>query len=207
MEITAKSGVTFMPEQPSAEKQYSDKEIVSLFLERSEKALSAVSRKYGEYCSTVAMGILKDAQDAEECVNDAWLKAWECIPPQKPHNLGGFLAKIVKNISLNRYRHSHTQKRGGGELPIVLNELNECVIPSGADVTDKLENELLTDAVNEFLKAQPRDKRDVFVLRYWYCLSISEVAEKTGLRRNTVSVELTRMRRLLLRFLEEKELL
>lgn len=205
MEISIKSGVKFVQEKKVPE-EYSDKEIISLFLERNEKALSAVSSKYGSYCGAVAKSILNNAQDAEECVNDTWLKVWETIPPQRPNNLGGFLAKIVKNISLNRYRYSRSQKRGGGEMPLVLNELNECVAHSG-DVEKTVENEIVVEAVNEFLKTQPQDKRDIFVLRYWYCLSVSEIAEKMGVRRNTVSVVLSRTRRMLFRFLDKKELL
>lgn len=177
----------------TAPENLSDGEIITLFFERNEKALSAVSRKYGNYCGAVVRSIIKNPQDVEECLNDTWLKTWESIPPAKPKNLGGFLAKIAKNLSLNRYEHSHAGKRGGGEIPLVLDELSECVADKN-DVEKAFEQKVLTDAVNDFLRTLPRDKRDVFVLRYWYCLSVAEIADKTGLSRGSVSVSLTRTR-------------
>lgn len=181
----------------------SDHEIVSLFYERNERALSAVTAKYGRYCGAVVGGILSDPQDAEECLNDTWLKAWESIPPHKPRNLGGFLAKLAKNISLNRYERSHAKRRGGGELPLVLEELAECVADKN-DVEKTYENKLLSEAVNSFLKTLPRDKRDIFVLRYWYCLSVNEIAANIGApTKNSVAVTLSRTRRALVKYLEK----
>lgn len=182
-----------------------DGEIITLFFERNEKALSAVSRKYGNYCGAVVRSIIKNPQDVEECLNDTWLKTWESIPPAKPKNLGGFLAKIAKNLSLNRYEHSHAGKRGG-EIPLVLDELSECVADKN-DVEKAFEQKVLTDAVNDFLRTLPRDKRDVFVLRYWYCLSVAEIADKTGLSRGSVSVSLTRTRRKLAAHLKKADLI
>lgn len=205
MEICIRSGVTFMRSETAPE-NLSDDEIITLFFERNEKALSAVSRKYENYCGTVVRSIIKNPQDAEECLNDTWLKTWESIPPARPKNLGGFLAKIAKNISLNRYEHSRAKKRGGGELPLVLDELSECVADK-SDVEKTFEQKVLTDAVNEFLRTLPRDKRDVFVLRYWYCLSVAEIANKTGLSRGSVSVSLTRSRRKLAAYLKKAGLI
>lgn len=205
MEICIKSGVTFMRSETAPE-NLSDGEIITLFFERNEKALSAVSRKYGNYCGAVVRSIIKNPQDVEECLNDTWLKTWESIPPAKPKNLGGFLAKIAKNLSLNRYEHSHAGKRGGGEIPLVLDELSECVADKN-DVEKAFEQKVLTDAVNDFLRTLPRDKRDVFVLRYWYCLSVAEIADKTGLSRGSVSVSLTRTRRKLAAHLKKADLI
>lgn len=205
MEICIKSGVTFMRSETTPEDP-DDGEIITLFFERNEKALSAVSRKYGGYCGAVARSILKDPQDAEECLNDTWLKAWESIPPARPRNLGGFLAKIAKNISLNRYEHLHADKRGGSEVPLVLDELSECVADKN-DVEKAFEQKVLTNAINDFLRTLPRDKRDVFVLRYWYCLSVAEIADKTGLSRGSVSVSLTRTRRKLAAHLKKADLI
>lgn len=205
MDICIKSGVTFMHEESTPE-NLSDKEIVSMFFERNEKALFAVSRKYGNYCGAVVQSILKNPQDAEECLNDAWLKAWESIPPERPRNLGGFLVKIAKNISLNRYERSHAKKRGSGEIPLVLDELSECVADK-SNVEKAFEQKLLTNAVNDFLKTLPREKRDIFVLRYWYCLSVAQIAEKVGLSRNSAAVTLSRTRRSLVAYLKKRELL
>lgn len=205
MEICIKSGVRFVQIE-SAPKLLSDSEIVALFFERSETALSAVSRKYEPYCAAVVRSIIKNPQDAEECLNDIWLKVWESIPPARPNNLGGFLAKIAKNISINRYHSSRAGRRGGGELPTVLEELSECVRDKN-DVEEAFEQKLLTDAINEFLGTLPRDKRDVFVLRYWYCLSAADIAEKTGLSRANVSVTLSRTRHKLAAHLKKLDLI
>ena len=205
MDIVAKSGVKFTQEEETPE-ILSDKEIVSLFNERDEKALSAVSRKYGSYCGTVVRSILKDPQDAEECLNDTWLRAWESIPPEKPRNLGGFLVTIAKNISLTRYKLMRAEKRGSGEIPLVLDELSECVAGNGS-VERVFEQKLLTDAVNEFLRTLSPEKRDIFVLRYWYCLPVAEIARKVGLNRSNTSVILSRTRRGLIAYLKKKELL
>ena len=205
MDIVAKGGVTFKQEEKTPE-NLSDNEIISLFNERDEKALSAVSLKYGSYCGAVVRSILKDPQDEEECLNDTWLKAWESIPPESPHNLGGFLVKIAKNISLNRYSQSHAKKRGGGELPLVLDELSECLADKN-NVEKTFEQKLLTDAVNEFLQTLSPEKRDIFVLRYWYCLPVAELARKMGISRSSAAVSLTRTRRSLTAYLKKKELL
>lgn len=205
MDICIKGEAEYTRDEKASE-VLSDGEIVSLFFERDEKALAAVSRKYGNYCGTVVRSILKDPQDAEECLNDTWLKAWESIPPEKPHNLGGFLMKLAKNISLNRYKQSHAQKRGGGELPLVLDELAECV-PDTNNIERVFEQKLLTSAVNEFLRTLSAEKRDIFVLRYWYCLPVAEIAHKVGTSRNNVSVILMRTRRGLTEYLKQKELL
>ncbi len=202
MEICIKSGVRSLPEN-TLSVELSDAEIVSLFFERDEKALSAVSRKYGSYCGAIVRNILKNHEDTEECLNDTWFKAWESIPPAKPRNLGGFLAKIAKNLSLNRYNRSHTDKRGGGELPLVLEELEGCVADSG-NVEQTYERKVLVGAVNDFLRTLSREKRDMFVLRYWYCISVSDIAGKMGFSRGNVSTTLTRTRRALYAYLEKR---
>lgn len=181
----------------------SDAEIVSLFQARDETAISAVCRKFGSYCGTVVKGILTNPQDAEECLNDTWMKAWESIPPHEPTNLGAFLATLAKNISLNRYRETHAKKRGCGEISLVLEELTEC--SSHSNVEKAYEHKLLVEAVNDFLRSLPSDKRDIFVLRYWFCLSTKEIAKKIGaLNKNSVSVTLLRTRRALAKYLKKQ---
>lgn len=206
MEICIKSGEVFMQEKTISKEQLSDKEIISLFFDRDERAIAAVCGKYGGYCNTVAANILNNPQDAEECVNDTWLKAWETIPPEKPRNLGGFLAKIVKNLCLNRLEYHRAKKRGCGEIPLVLDELKECL--SDANSVEKTyENKVLTDAINDFLKTLSREKRDMFVLRYWYCLPVAKVAELVGVSRNNAATTLSRTRRSLMQYLEKRRLL
>lgn len=182
-----------------------DKEITEMFFNRDEQAISAAEERYGGYCYAVAKNILQSDQDAEEVVADALYKAWESIPPHKPDNLPGYLAKIAKNISLNRYAESHAQKRGGGQLPLILEELTECV-SKGDNVEKAVEQKEITAAINGFLARLPRKKRDIFVLRYWYCLSISEISDKTGERENTVAVTLLRLRNKLYEHLEKRGL-
>ncbi|MBD5384600.1 MAG: sigma-70 family RNA polymerase sigma factor [Ruminococcaceae bacterium] len=173
-----------------------------LFFDRDENAISAVSLKYGKYILTVAMNVLGNFQDAEESVNDALLHAWENIPPASPKNLGGYLAKITKNISLNRYRQAHTEKRGG-ELAKIYSELDESI--SGSDNVERnYENKELLAAVNTFLGKLPANKRDIFVLRYWYCMNLSDLAARVGMTENRLSVELFRTRQKLVKYLQKR---
>ena len=200
-ELINAAGFEDVPEPAVYEK--TDSEIIELFNSRNEKAISAASSKYGRYCSAVAMNILGNRQDAEECLNDALLKAWESIPPAKPDNLAGYLAKITKNISLNRYRSAHTEKRGSGGLDSVYEELSECV-PDKNNIERNYEQKELIEAINAFLAKLPADKRDIFVLRYWYCMSVSEVAAKVGISENRTAVELFRTRKKLVKHLEKR---
>lgn len=187
---------------PNFSGRRTDGEIIALFFERDETALSAVNSKYGRYISAVAMNVLGDFQDAEECVNDALFQAWENIPPASPENLAGYLAKIVKNISLNRYRQAHTKKRGGKIAKIYL-ELDETI--SGSDNVERnYENKELLNAVNTFLGKLPTNKRDIFVLRYWYCMNLSDLAARVGMTENRLAVELFRTRQKLVKYLQKR---
>lgn len=180
-----------------------DGEIIHLFLERSENAILAVDKKYRKYCIAVAMNILNDRQDADECFNDALLKLWESIPPQKPDNLPGFLAKITKNISLNRYEKLHAAKRGNGEMPLIWDELSECV-PDKSNVERHFEQKELLNEINAFLKKLSRTKRDIFVLRYWYCMSVTELSGRLGITENNAAVTLLRLRKRLMEHLQKR---
>lgn len=200
-EIINTAGFEDVPGLTSCEK--SDNEIIELFNSRDEKAISAASSKYGRYCTAIAMNILGNRQDAEECLNDTLLKAWESIPPAKPDNLPGYLAKIAKNISLNRYRSSHTEKRGSGGIDSVYEELSECV-PDKNSIERSYEHKELIEAINVFLAKLAADKRDIFVLRYWYCMSVSEVAARVGVSENRAAVELFRTRKRLVKHLEKR---
>ena len=180
-----------------------DSEIIELFFARDEKAISAANEKYGKYCAAVAMNILKNREDSEECVNDALLKAWDSIPPERPRNLAGFLAKITKNISLNRYNIENAQKRGGGEVPLIFDELSEC-IPDKSDVERSYEQMELIAAVKDFMKTLPDAKRNLFLLRYWYCMSVSEAAKRVNISDNNAAVTLQRIRKKLLKYLQKR---
>lgn len=180
-----------------------DAKIVQLYWERDEQAIPATAAKYGNYCTSIAKNILGSPEDAEECVNDAYLNAWNSIPPNRPSILSAFLGKIVRNVSLNRYKHNAADKRGGGELPVVLDELSDLV--SGKDdVEQEMDRKELVKAMDGFLGSLSPDKRSIFVSRYWYTNSVSEIAERHGMTAGAVSMTLNRLRLKLHNYLLER---
>lgn len=180
-----------------------DAKIVQLYWDRDEQAIPATAAKYGSYCTSIAKSILGSAEDAEECVNDTYWNAWNAMPPNRPSVLSAFLGKIVRNVSLNRYRHNTADKRGGGELPVVLDELAELV--SGRDdVEQALDRRELVKAIDDFLDSLPKRKKTIFVRRYWYFDSISAIAARFGMTENNVSVTLNRLRTRLHDYLLER---
>lgn len=181
-----------------------DKEIVQLFFDRDERAVSEASTKYDRYCRTVAGNILVSKEDIDECVNDAFLNAWNSIPPNKPENLATYLGKLARNLSFNRYNAEHTQKRGSGEIPLILDELEELVSGKENLEGEIIQNELIEE-INTFLKKLPSDKRFIFVRRYWYSDSIEMIAKKLGRSVNSISVSLNRIRKDLKGYLAERE--
>ncbi|MCM1298910.1 MAG: sigma-70 family RNA polymerase sigma factor [Firmicutes bacterium] len=183
-----------------------DEEIIEMFFRRDENGIAAAEQKYGSYCIAVAKSILNNDQDAEEVAADTWYRAWETIPPERPRNLGGYLAKIAKNLSLNRYDKARTAKRGGGQIPLIYDELSD-VLSKSESVERAVEQMEIASALNNFLSKLPSKKRNIFVLRYWYCLSISEIAAKTGDRENTVTVTLLRLRNKLCEYFKKEGLI
>lgn len=182
---------------------FDDSEIIRRFLERDETALSAVSGKYGSYCSAIARNILGNEQSAEECVNDTLMRLWETIPPDRPGYLPAFIGKIVRNLALNAVRAANALKRGGGELDAVLDEIGELVSHSDP-VEEAAERHELMAAVNDFLGTLPENKQMVFVLRYWHCESISEIAACVGMSQSNVSNVLKRGRKKLMDYLNKR---
>jgi len=180
-----------------------DYEIIELYLKRDEQAIIESQNTYGAYCYKIADNILHNHEDAEECVNDTWLRTWNLVPPQRPNYLSLFLGKITRNLSFNRYKHNTAEKRGGGELPLVLDELSELV--SGTeDVGREVEYHELVKALNQFLQGLPMEKRMIFVRRYWYTDSVSEIANRFGMKEGTVSMTLNRLRNRLRNYLLER---
>ena len=180
-----------------------DKDIVELYWERDQRAISATSEKYGCYCKSIAVSILGNSEDAEECVNDTYLNSWNSIPPHKPSMLSTFLGKIVRNLSFNKYRRIHSQKRGGHDMPLILDELSEIV--SGSEtVEDELIKSELVKEINSFITSLSEDKRYIFIRRYWYSDSIGDIAENCGKTVNSISVELNRIRSRLRSYLTER---
>lgn len=171
-----------------------DEQIVQLYWDRDQQAIPVTAEKYGKYCATIARNILENREDVEECLNDTWLGAWDSMPPHRPRTLPVFLGKITRNLSFSRFRRDHAEKRGGGELPLVLDELDECV--SGqSSVEDEYDRKELLEAINEFLDALPREKQVIFVCRYWYADCVGDIAARLGMTESHVSMTLTRLRR------------
>ena len=180
-----------------------DAKIVQLYWNRDEQAISATADKYGNYCTFIAGNILGNNEDAEECVNDTYLHAWNSMPPHRPNILSAFLGKITRNLSINRYKHNTADKRGGGELPMVLDEISELV--SGKDdIENEIEYKELLDAINTFLGTLSVKKRCIFVRRYWYFDNVSYIASRFGVTENNVSVTLNQIRHKLHNYLLER---
>ena len=180
-----------------------DTAIIALYWDRNEQAIPATADKYGNYCASIARNILTSPEDVEECVNDTYLGAWNAMPPHKPTLLSAFLGKITRNLSFNRYKRNHADKRGGNEIPAVLEELAGCV--SGKeDIVLMFERKELVAAINDFLETLSPQKRGVFVCRYWYADSISDIVARYGMGYSAVTTLLNRLRIQLRTFLTDR---
>lgn len=182
-----------------------DAMIVDLYWQRSEDAIPETAKKYGGYCRSIARNILSDPQDTEECVNDAWLGAWNSMPEHRPQQLAPYLARLTRWISLNRLDERLRLKRGGGEPGLALEELSE-TLDSGADTEREVERRELCAAINRFLDTLALTERRVFLARYWYFLPIGDIAVRCSFSQSKVKSMLLRTRRRLLRFLKEEGL-
>lgn len=171
-----------------------DEKILQLYLDRNELAIHESAEKYGAYCRAIAVNILGDPDDAEECVNDTWFKAWNAIPPARPADLRTYLGKISRNLAFDKYRTERRDKRGSGEEALLLDELEEIVSGREDAASPLLEKELL-DEIRRFLERQTKEKRVMFVRRYWYADSVSAIADRLGTSENRVSVTLNRLRK------------
>ena len=180
-----------------------DDRIVALYWSRSEAAITETAAKYGSYLRSISFSILGSREDAQECVNDTYHDAWNAMPPHRPSVLSAFLGKITRRISIDRWRKRNAEKRGGGELPLALEELEECVSGSGS-VEDEVQRKELEQLLDRFLDALPVTERRVFLRRYWYLDSVQSIARQFGFsRRKTASMlHRTRAKR---RTLLEKE--
>ncbi len=177
--------------------------IVELYWNRDTRAIEQTNIKYGPYCYSIANNVLHNREDAEECVNDTWFKAWNAIPPQKPAILQMFLAKITRNLALNRYEARSAQKRGGGEICLVLDELAEC-IPGGPDVAESYEHKQLGESVRRFVRTLPEREGDVLVRRYFFTEPICQIARRYGITENYTAVILNRVRKKLKEYLAKE---
>lgn len=180
-----------------------DNDIIELYQHRDEAAIRESSQKYGAFCMSVAMNVLAVREDAEECVNDTWLTAWNRIPPEVPVCLRAFLGAITRNHSLDRWKALHRAKRGGGQVPLMLDELSDCV--SGTDdVVDEVIAGEMADCVDRFLHTLPETERRLFLCRYWLGHPLSALAERFGMKENYVRTVLSRTRVKLRKALEKE---
>ena len=177
-----------------------DQSIISLYFARNEEAIKESSKKYGNYVTGISMSILRNALDAEECVNDTWLKAWNSIPPQNPPSLKVYLGRLVRHLSIDRLR-TNTRRKRNREFDVALDELVNCALPEETSESDMT---ALTAALNEFLEGLNTVDRRLFVGRYWHFYPITALAEAYGLTAANTSVRLHRMREKLKNHLTER---
>ncbi|MBR2639098.1 MAG: sigma-70 family RNA polymerase sigma factor [Oscillospiraceae bacterium] len=169
-----------------------------------EKILGELSEKYGKTCKTIAKNILRNEEDAEEILNDALLAFWNSAFSDFPENPGAWLCKTVRNMALNRLAFLSAEKRGSGNAEIALSELEECV-PSKNSVEEEINESAFIEAIENFLLSQPEEKRNIFLRRYWYMFSVSEIARDLKISESKVKSVLFRMRKELRKKLEKEE--
>ena len=180
-----------------------DTHIVDLYWARSETAIAETSAKYGSYCYSIAYNILANAEDADESVNDTYLNAWNSMPPHRPAILSTFLGKITRRVSIDKWRGRTAEKRGSGEIMLVLDELSDCV-PSSQNVEHEFEAAELAKVINDFVMSLPPMDRRVFICRYWYLDPISAISQQFGFSQSKVKMMLYRQRQRLLSHLERE---
>jgi len=180
-----------------------DTEIIEMYFSRDQKAVEETEKKYGGYCFAIADRILENREDSEECVNDTLLSAWNSIPPQRPKFLRMFLAKLTRNKALNRIKADTAKKRGNGEIPLIYEELSECV-GDGRDIESELLAKELGKVVKTFVSGLPERDGDIFARRYFFMESVKDIAEGYGMTPANVSVNLNRTRAKLKTFLDNE---
>ena len=180
-----------------------DEMIFDLYWARSESAINETAIKYGNYCFSIAINILQNNEDAEECLNDTFLKAWDSIPPQRPGIFSSFLGKITRNLSLNKYKERRTKKRGGGDVALLFSELEDC-IPSSSNVETEYEANQVIEIINSCLLSMDGESRIVFVRRYWYADTIQAIAARFQMSESKVKSMLFRARKKMKTYLEKE---
>ncbi len=180
-----------------------DAELLALFQKQDEQAIAETNAKYGRLCRHIALELLGSKEDAEEIVNDVLMRAWNVLPQQQPEKLAPFLAAMTRNLSTNRLDHDTAKRRGGGQMPAVLDELAECMA-SAETVEQAVDAKMLDAALKQFLDALPQQQRAVFVLRYSLALPVQEIAAQTGLLESNIKVTLMRLRKKLNTYLAKE---
>ena len=180
-----------------------DEKIIDLFFERSEQGVRELDNKYGAICHNLSYNIVNNRQDAEECVNDAYLGAWNAIPPARPNPLLSYIMKIVRNISLKIYWRKEAAKRSS-HYTIALEEIEACIADQKT-VEDEIEARELARIIEDFLDTLTVENRVIFMRRYWFADSYKDIAELVGLSEKNISVRLTRIREKMKQYLIERE--
>ncbi len=171
-----------------------DTEIIDLYWQRIERAITETDKKYGNYCRSISYNILSDYRDVEECMDDSYLNTWNTIPPCRPKYLMAYVGRIVRNISINMFKKRTAAKRGGNTSTII-SELDECV-PDIKNGTEHLADSMvLTKCIDDFLHKQPQIKQDIFVRRYWYANTIPQISKYYCMSESKISTILFRMRK------------
>lgn len=179
-----------------------DNEIIELYWQRSEEAIFHTMCEYGGYLIKLTMNILHIREEAEECVNESYLSAWNQIPPDRPAKLLPYLGRIARCLALNRYDYLNAQKRGT-DFTLQLSELEDC-LSSGDTTQQHVDNQALSQAISAFLKSQDIESRNMFIRRYWYSNSVKEIAKRYGVRESKVKSQLFRLRGRLKQYLIEE---
>lgn len=179
-----------------------DLQIISLYFKRNEAAISETATKYGAFCHRIALNILSISADADECVNDTYLRAWNSITPQKPDKLGAWLGKVVRNIAFDLWKKNHRQKRYAG-MEQLQNELEDC-IPSPATVEYQIEEQELTNIINTWLASLPQNDRILFMRRYWNGETVNTLAQESGMSPANMAKKMYRLRQNLKSKLEKE---
>jgi len=182
-----------------------DPEIINLFFERSDQAITEITKKHGVPVKRVAYNILGNLQDVEECVNDTWLAAWNSIPPHRPSPLRTFVCRIARNLATKKY-HSNTAEKRNSQYDVVLDELAEC-IPDCNTVEDMYSAKELSVAINQFLDTLSYEDKFIFMRRYWYADSLTDIVKATNMSYSTISVRLHRIKTKLKNLLTKEGLL
>ena len=180
-----------------------DQALIELYWARNEDAITETHRKYGPWCRGIALRILELQEDAEECVSDTYLQAWNNIPPQRPSVFRAWLGRITRNLALTRYRKNHAEKRGGGQTALALEELGDCV-SGGPTVESEEERKEIAAAINRFLRSLPHPEQQVFLCRYWYLDPLAEICRQFSFSEGKVKSMLFRTRKKLRDFLSEE---
>ena len=180
-----------------------DEKIIELYFARSEDAITETDKKYGAYCRTMSHNITGSSEDSEECVNDTYVKVWNVIPPQHPPKLGAFVVRICRNIALNMRRARGMLKRRDEYEAVRYDEVSEC-LPAAGSVEKAYDEQIALKAIESFLSSLPRDKRTMFVRRYWYFSSYDDIASDLGVSEGKVKMTVSRTREKLREYLEKE---